>query len=294
MDEGFDDWELVCQMFWEMGIGHLTNHIEATPTRLGPPAPHNNGRKRALKVELRNERIVEQVLNSKYELRRSGNFYQVYINNDLNKVEREKEMQARKIKRGNKFANAAQGAAGGQQTRRGEGGGIARRGEGGTDVRKREVGNNNTHSADNNIGTNSGGSTEGVNNSDNRSTEGAYGLPPPNRIQGSKSVKNKPLCPKNLFSDVAASTSVATRTAVARGTAANMLISTPGRILAAIASPMTLLRSALYGGEPDVIVSNLVVNEEAVTEEIVVNEEAVTEEISHSKNGAWGGESKEA
>ena len=202
----------------------------------------------------------------------------------------------------NKFANAAQGAG---QARGGEEGGSrdvdrgVRGDDGRRDERKREAvnfNNNNTNSTN-----------TGMHIGSDRRTEGAYALPGPNRIQENKSEKSKLLSPTSLFSDVAASTTVATGTAeatgaadnilistpasttvatgtaVATGAEANILISTPARIMTAIASPLTLLRGALFGGKSDDIESNA-----------NVNEKAVTEELTYSKNGGWGGKTREA
>ena len=88
MIEGvFDDWDLITSMFWEMNLGHLIPCIESQPTRLG--VSHKNGKIRPIRVNLSNERAVDQIMKRKYDLQYSNKFWRVYINNDLSKDERE-------------------------------------------------------------------------------------------------------------------------------------------------------------------------------------------------------------
>ena len=86
---------MVWEMLSYMGLEHLSQDIERQPTRLGPR--RHDGRIRALKVEFRNEWAVEQILDQKYALRNpNGNYYNVYINRDMTKTERDAEIADRK------------------------------------------------------------------------------------------------------------------------------------------------------------------------------------------------------
>ena len=292
MAEGFDDYRIVCDLFRAMGIEYLINQIESAPIRLGPP--HNNGKIRAVKVELRNEKTVEQVLNAKYELKWTNNYYLIYINKDLSRTDRDREIQARKGSRRNEFDNAARGAG---QRRREEGeegrSDRAGRGEGGGNERKREVG------------------AAGMVNP-NESENGTYALPPPIRGQENQQKNRRPLTPNTLFSSVVAGTAGNTNTTEATGTTANVstaeatsmavnkstteatgmanvLLSTPARLIQVIASPFTLFRAAINRETDDV-------GEKSDDREgrEIVNVAVTTEETTNSGNEEWGGESTAA
>ena len=108
MDEEYDDDVLVRNMFGVMGCGFLYRDINKRPTRLGMK---NNIRPRALKVEMNNEEAVEVIMKCKKELRnRNENFYRIYINRDLRKEEREKEIAQRKARNSRIFGDSAAGA----------------------------------------------------------------------------------------------------------------------------------------------------------------------------------------
>ena len=108
MDEEYDDDLLIRNMFRVMGCGFLYHDINKRPTRLGMK---NNNRPRALKVEMNNEEAVEVIMKCKKELRnRNENFYRIYINRDLRKEEREKEIAQRKARNSRIFGDAAAGA----------------------------------------------------------------------------------------------------------------------------------------------------------------------------------------
>ena len=126
-EDFYDDWDLVTRLFCELNLGHLIHKIENGPTRLGVK---KQDKIRPIRVCLNNERAVDQIMNSKYDLKFSNNFYLVYINRDLSKEERENEMNIRKNKNGNKLSNAAQGAG----VNAGGGGAVGRGASGGRGV----------------------------------------------------------------------------------------------------------------------------------------------------------------
>ena len=66
MNEGYDDWEQIHNMLWEMGLGRLSRDIVGNPHRLG--RVRYDGRVRPLKVEFSNEQAVETLLDAKYDL----------------------------------------------------------------------------------------------------------------------------------------------------------------------------------------------------------------------------------
>ena len=108
MDEEYDDDLLIRDMLRVMGCGFLYHDINKRPTRLGMK---NNNRPRALKVEMNNEEAVEVIMKCKKELRnRNEHFYRIYINRDLRKEEREKEIAQRKARNSRIFGEAAAGA----------------------------------------------------------------------------------------------------------------------------------------------------------------------------------------
>ena len=94
-------------MFWALGLGHLKDSIQGKPTRLGKM--HQNGKVRTIRVEMRNEREVGQIMNCKYDLKGNKDFWNVFLNNDLSKAEREKEFNERKNRNSRKLENAAKG-----------------------------------------------------------------------------------------------------------------------------------------------------------------------------------------
>ncbi|CAL4171066.1 unnamed protein product, partial [Meganyctiphanes norvegica] len=115
LDENMDDKELINEMFRIIGCRNLVNEIVKRPTRLGIA---RTGRNRPMKVELRNEWTVDQIVRNKKELMFSHHFYRVYINRDLSKEDRENEKNERQARRNNKFGEAASGAGSGGDGRR--------------------------------------------------------------------------------------------------------------------------------------------------------------------------------
>ncbi|CAL4181902.1 unnamed protein product, partial [Meganyctiphanes norvegica] len=110
-----DDEELIKEVFRIIGCRNFVNEIAKRPTRLGIA---RTGRNRPLKVELRNEWTVDEILRNKKELMFSKHFYRVYINRDLSKEDRENEKNERQARRNNKFGDAASGAGSGGAGRR--------------------------------------------------------------------------------------------------------------------------------------------------------------------------------
>ena len=115
MNEGYDDWELIHNMLWEMGLGRLSRDIVGNPNRLG--RLRYDGRVRPLKIEFSNEQAVETLLDAKYDLLNTNNYFKVYLNKDMSRDEREAEIAERKRRRRQNFPDAAYGAG----DRRGEG-----------------------------------------------------------------------------------------------------------------------------------------------------------------------------
>ena len=108
MDEDYDDVLLVRNMLGVMGCGFLYHDINRRPTRLGM---RKNNRNRPLKVEMNNEEAVEKIMECKKYLRNPNeNFYSIYINRDLRKEEREKEIEQRKARNRRIFGDSAAGA----------------------------------------------------------------------------------------------------------------------------------------------------------------------------------------
>ena len=108
MDEDYDDVLLVRNMLGVMGCGFLYHDINKRPTRLGMK---RNNRNRPLKVEMNNEDAVEKIMKCKKYLRNPNeNFYSIYINRDLRKEEREKEIEQRKARNRRIFGDSAAGA----------------------------------------------------------------------------------------------------------------------------------------------------------------------------------------
>ena len=79
---------------------------------------------RPLKIEFSNERIVEDIIRNKNGLRHSNDFYNVYINNDLSKEEREKERILRQQKRRSLYGDTPAAPQAGRGGTGGEGGGL--------------------------------------------------------------------------------------------------------------------------------------------------------------------------
>ena len=108
MDEDYDDDVLIGNMLHVMGCGFLYHDINKRPTRLGMKRINRN---RALKVEMNNEEAVEVIMKCKKELRnRNENFYKIYVNRDLRKEEREKEIEQRKARNSRIFRDSAAGS----------------------------------------------------------------------------------------------------------------------------------------------------------------------------------------
>ena len=110
MEEGLDDMELTRGMFMQMGCEQVIQDIDSNPTRLGTG---RIGRNRPLKIEFRAERAVNFVIANKKELMWSNNYYNVYINRDLCKQERERERNSRRgVARNNNYRNMENSAGG--------------------------------------------------------------------------------------------------------------------------------------------------------------------------------------
>ena len=104
----YNDMESVSIMLRVMGLRHLESELLKSPTRLGPK--RWDGKFRPLKVELKSEWAAQQILDRKYDLSYSDDYYNVFINKDLSKDERNAEIAARKKRNNNKLVNAAMGA----------------------------------------------------------------------------------------------------------------------------------------------------------------------------------------
>ena len=108
MDEDYDDDLLVRNMLGVMGCGFLYHDINKRPTRLGMK---RGNRARALKVEMNSEEAVEEIMKCKKNLRNPNeNFYSIYVNRDLRKEEREKEIEQRMARKRRIFRDSAAGA----------------------------------------------------------------------------------------------------------------------------------------------------------------------------------------
>ena len=114
--EGYDDWEMIHNILWNMGLAHLGRCIIGNPVRLGKK--RYDGRNRPLKVEFSNESTVEMLLEAKYDLLNLDNYYRVYLNRDMTREEREAEIAERKKRNSRNFPDSASGAG----DRRGGGG----------------------------------------------------------------------------------------------------------------------------------------------------------------------------
>ena len=108
MVEDYDDWELIQNMLWSMGLAHLERDIVGNPSRLG--RRRHDGRIRPLKIEFRNEKAVDMLLEAKYDLLNHDNYYRVYLNKDMTRDEREIEIANRKRRRSQNFPDSANGA----------------------------------------------------------------------------------------------------------------------------------------------------------------------------------------
>ena len=129
MDETDESTERqVNRMFHAMGCGFRYHDIRTTPVRLGP----NNGKKnRAIRVEMRNEELVQQIMDQKKHLKnKNGDFYHVYVNRDMKREEREKEIKERKERNRRMFGDSAAGAGLRTETNHREGTGHSRGSEG--------------------------------------------------------------------------------------------------------------------------------------------------------------------
>ena len=107
MSEENDDDNMIQEMFRVMRCQYMLRDIVGTPTRLGA-----RGRKsRAIKIEMRNELAVERIMECKKYLKdRNENFYLVYVNRDLSKSDRDKEIQLRRQKNRGFYDESAAGA----------------------------------------------------------------------------------------------------------------------------------------------------------------------------------------
>ena len=109
LDEGYNLKEQVARMFNVMGCGFSYYDIHGTPTRLGKVDFRKN---RAVRVDLGSEEAVEHVMKFKNNLkdRNRGNFYSVYVNKDMCREDREKEIAARKERNRRMYRDSAAGA----------------------------------------------------------------------------------------------------------------------------------------------------------------------------------------
>ena len=99
---------LISEMFRAMGCGFRYRDIRAKPTRLGT---RNTNKKRAIKVEMSSEEVVEDIIANKNKLKnRNENFYAVYVNRDLCREERQKEIDERRAKNSRVYRDSAGGA----------------------------------------------------------------------------------------------------------------------------------------------------------------------------------------
>ena len=109
LDEGYNLKEQVARMFNVMGCGFSYHDIHGTPSRLGKVDFRRN---RAVRVDLGSEEAVEHVMKFKNNLkdRNRGNFFSVYVNKDMRREDREKEIAARKERNRRMFRDSAAGA----------------------------------------------------------------------------------------------------------------------------------------------------------------------------------------
>ena len=109
LDEEYNLKEQVARMFNVMGCGFSYYDIHGTPTRLGKVDFRKN---RAVRVDLGSEEAVEHVMKFKNNLkdRNRGNFYSVYVNKDMCREDREKEIAARKERNRRMYRDSAAGA----------------------------------------------------------------------------------------------------------------------------------------------------------------------------------------
>ena len=107
MSEDNDDDFMIHEMFRVMGCENMLRDIVSAPTRLGARGRKN----RAIKIEMRNELAVDRIMECKKYLKdRSENFYLVYINKDLSKSDRDKEIQLRRQRNRGFYDDSAAGA----------------------------------------------------------------------------------------------------------------------------------------------------------------------------------------
>ena len=111
MEEGYDDQELVIDMFRQLECNQAIQDIVSYPTRLGTA---KWGRRRPMKVELRTERAVEYIINNKKWLKQTRDYFRVYINRDLNRQDRIKERDDRLKNKRNGNSGAEDSLPGGR------------------------------------------------------------------------------------------------------------------------------------------------------------------------------------
>ena len=99
------------EMFKSIGCEHLLRYIERTPTRLGIKT---NTRPRPMKIELANEKVVNEIMARKHDLMYDRDFITVYINRDLNKTERERERDNRRSRKNGNTRSSESAGRGGQ------------------------------------------------------------------------------------------------------------------------------------------------------------------------------------
>ena len=107
MSEDNDDDNMIREMFRVMGCENMLRDVVSAPTRLGARGRKN----RAIKIEMRNELAVDRIMECKTYLKdRNENFYLVYINRDLSKSDRDKEIQLRRQRNRGFYDESAAGA----------------------------------------------------------------------------------------------------------------------------------------------------------------------------------------
>ena len=104
MDEGYDERVQVEGMLREIECGSTISAISARPIRLGVS---RRGRNRPIKVEFNDERAVKFIMDRKWNVRHTENFYNLFINRDLCKHDREQEKASRRQNRASRNSSGA-------------------------------------------------------------------------------------------------------------------------------------------------------------------------------------------
>ena len=105
MIEGYDERLQVEDMLEALGCRGTISAISGRPIRLGAI---RRGRNRPIKVEFNDEQAVDYIIEKKWELRYTDDFYNLFINRDLCKYDREKEKETRRQNRASRTSRASE------------------------------------------------------------------------------------------------------------------------------------------------------------------------------------------